>query len=278
MERRTFTITLEGEQGPESFPIVEIRPEQGSYPPVVLLHGLGLDHRSFLPLAESLAGYGFPVYLYDQRGFGSSPLPRTDPRIEHYREDLEGILKALDLPPFHLVGHSFGGMVALEFAVENEKALRSLTLISTTAHNGRRASRFARAMSELCARGYERFVQDAQKVKEVEALLSEAFPGMGMRVSFFEKAFPAPDPGSASAWRALSNFSVKDRISRIFGLPVLVSHGSFDTWIPYSCGVWLGEKIPGARWVPIEGGGHFPHEEKPEFFRTTLLDFLLKNS
>lgn len=276
--KEIHTLTLDRNGKREEFSIYTYSPSHPSgFPPVVFVHGLGLDHRSFLPTAELLQGQGFTVYLYDQRGFGNSPPPPDSVEISDYTADLMAIVEAFLPQPFHLVGHSFGGMVALEYAVRFPHSLRTLTLLSTTAHNGRRASLFARAMANLCALGYEEFVRDPKQVAQVEAILTEAFPGMGVKVGHFRKTFAHPDPGSASAWQAIASFSVKERVLDLH-LPVLVFHGTHDTWIPYSCGLWLGERLPQARWVSLDKGGHFPHLEASQIFHTELLDFLKKHS
>jgi pimeloyl-ACP methyl ester carboxylesterase len=96
--------------------------------PLLFLHGLGFARR-WLALHERLAG-SFDVIAPDHPGFGDSA-PATwmrdfDDLALHYAE----LAEMLDLGPFHLVGHSFGGWVAAEFAAFYPERVRTLTLIT----------------------------------------------------------------------------------------------------------------------------------------------------
>ena len=74
----------------------------------------------------------FRVVTYDQRGFGASSAPkRGSYGIEDYVGDLGAFVDHLGLKKFHLVGHSFGGMVAQGFALKHQRRLQSLVLIAT---------------------------------------------------------------------------------------------------------------------------------------------------
>ena len=70
--------------------------------------------------------------------------------------DLEAIRELAGLESFHLVGHSFGGMVALSYAVTHPERLKSIALLSTAGHNGRRASKLARALTLMSQVGAEK--------------------------------------------------------------------------------------------------------------------------
>jgi pimeloyl-ACP methyl ester carboxylesterase len=101
-------------------------------PPVVFLHGLGMDNMAsfYYTVAGAIAKTGAETMLYDLRGHGSSERPRTGYTIEDSVADLTGILGALDIDgPVHLVGNSYGGTIALDFAVTHPERAASLVLI-----------------------------------------------------------------------------------------------------------------------------------------------------
>lgn len=100
--------------------------------PVVFIHGLGMDNLSsfYFTLANPLANAGAEVILYDLRGHGLSERPRTGYQVRDSVTDLAVILDALGLDgPVHLVGNSYGGMVALGFAVAYPARVASMVPI-----------------------------------------------------------------------------------------------------------------------------------------------------
>jgi proline iminopeptidase/L-proline amide hydrolase len=104
---------------------------QGSRPPIVMLHGgPGGDHKHFMPalaLADERA-----VILYDQLDSGQSERP-GDPknwRVERFVDEPELIRKALGIERWHVLGHSWGGTVALEYGARQPEALLGLALAS----------------------------------------------------------------------------------------------------------------------------------------------------
>src|SRR5262245_4154635 len=81
----------------------------------------------------ALADQGYRVVTYDQLGCGRSDKP-TDKSLwtmSRYVEEVETVLRALDLPPVHLLGHSWGGWLSIEFALTYQSSIRSLILSNT---------------------------------------------------------------------------------------------------------------------------------------------------
>jgi len=104
----------------------------GPAPTVVFLHGLVMDNLSsfYYTLANPVAAAGADVVLYDLRGHGRSERPPSGYAVTDSVADLGALLDALDLDgPVHLVGNSYGGTVALAFAVAHPDRVASLVLI-----------------------------------------------------------------------------------------------------------------------------------------------------
>jgi pimeloyl-ACP methyl ester carboxylesterase len=100
--------------------------------PVVFIHGLAIDNLSsfYYTLANPVAYAGSEVILYDLRGHGLSERPRTGYQVSDSVADLAAILDVLGIDgPVHLVGYSFGGTIALNFAVACPDRVASLLLI-----------------------------------------------------------------------------------------------------------------------------------------------------
>ncbi len=115
-------------------PTVEVRGAQLHYDqygtrgdPTVLIHGSLVDSSTWARVVPGLAR-GLTVLTYDRRGFGGSTLgPRPTP-VATDAEDLAALLEATDFYPAHLVGHSYGAVVALRVAAERPEFVRSLSL------------------------------------------------------------------------------------------------------------------------------------------------------
>lgn len=99
---------------------------QGEGTPIVLIHGFGLDGRMWKKQAEELSKTN-KVVTYDMRGFGKSSLPIG--KYSH-QEDLHELLKSLGISEMDIVGHSFGGEVATEYALKYPSEVNSLVLVS----------------------------------------------------------------------------------------------------------------------------------------------------
>ncbi|MGH3852757.1 MAG: alpha/beta fold hydrolase [Pseudonocardiaceae bacterium] len=100
--------------------------------PVVLIHGLGMDNLSsfYYTLANPLANAGAEVIMYDLRGHGLSERSRTGYRVGDSVADLAALLDELGVVgPIHLIGNSYGGTVALAFAVAHPERVASMVLI-----------------------------------------------------------------------------------------------------------------------------------------------------
>lgn len=107
------------------------RPHQPEHP-VVFIHGLGMDNLSsfYYTLANPVAHAGAAVILYDLRGHGLSERPRTGYRVKDSVADLAALLSTLNVDgPVHLVGNSYGGTVALRFALTHPERVASMMLI-----------------------------------------------------------------------------------------------------------------------------------------------------
>jgi pimeloyl-ACP methyl ester carboxylesterase len=101
--------------------------------PVHLLHSSGLSGRQWKRLAGRLAGEGFSAIVPDLTGHGASP-PWLEPVPFSYRDDVDLFVETLKAgPPVHVVGHSYGGLVAILAALEVPDAVRSLVLFEPVA-------------------------------------------------------------------------------------------------------------------------------------------------
>ena len=102
--------------------------------PLVVVHGgPGLDHSYLLPQMAELAK-GYRLIFYDQRAMGksSADFDSSQMTMNSFVEDLEGIRKAFGLEKMNLLGHSWGGLVSMFYAIKYPSHLQSLILVNTT--------------------------------------------------------------------------------------------------------------------------------------------------
>ncbi|OIK10180.1 alpha/beta hydrolase [Bacillus sp. MUM 116] len=107
--------------------------EKGSGEPLILIHGVGLDHTMWVGQVEGLSKH-FRVVVYDMVGHGGSEHPSGPYSLSQYVEQLMTLMNHLQIEKTHLVGFSMGGMVAQAFALAHGEKLKTLTIISAVAN------------------------------------------------------------------------------------------------------------------------------------------------
>jgi proline iminopeptidase len=248
-----------------------------------------MDHRYLLHGLEPLAGE-LELVFYDQRGVGEST-SRLVPELhtlERYVDDLEALRLALDLDSFLLLGHSWGGVVAMAYAAAHPEAVDGLVLVSTMEPG----ARFAAALRDALARRVpaERrtalaALRDSEpfrsgQVDAVERALREGFRAGMARSALADQMIldlhprTARDGGRVVAllFRDPSSLDLWPRLGRI-AAPTLVVHGRHDA-TPAAMAAELAAAIDGAELVMIDDAGHFPYLESPETFLASIRAFL----
>ena len=102
----------------------------GSGPVVLLLHGLGCDHTTWDPVIESLSRR-YTVIAPDLLGHGQSDKPRADYSVGGYANGMRDLLTVLGIDKVTVIGHSFGGGVAMQFAYQFPERTERLMLVSS---------------------------------------------------------------------------------------------------------------------------------------------------
>ena len=102
----------------------------GTGPALLLLHGLGCDHTTWLPVIDSLARR-YTVIAPDLLGHGLSDKPRADYSVGGFANGMRDLLTVLDVDKATVVGHSFGGGVAMQFAYQFPERTERLVLVGS---------------------------------------------------------------------------------------------------------------------------------------------------
>lgn len=267
-------------------------PEESGKLPLVCLHGgPGAPHDYLEPL-EAMSAKGRGVVLYDQLGCGNSDLPKDSSTysIALFLAELAAIRQALDLPRVHVLGHSWGGMLAMEYALTQPAGLASLVLADTAASVPEWVSEMRRLIAELPHEVQDTLVRHETLGTTNSPEYHEACRGFFRRHGS-GRIEPRPDclnrmadkPGDdvyhlmwgPSEWfvtGTLAGWDIMPRLREIH-IPTLVVGGRFDHATPLLT-ERLHRGIPGSEWVTFENSGHFPHLEEAVHYLEVLSGFL----
>ncbi len=235
--------------------------------PVVCLSGIGGAAHLWAGTARAFAGRR--VLAWNQPGYGGRAL--IDPL--DFSALAETLSADLDAPVVDLVGHSMGGMIALEFALRFPARVRRLVPYATTPAFGGKDPSFAEAFLAHRLRPLEQGLSMPQAAAQLVSGMAAA------------GADPACEPAMAAAmatvpeatWRAtlacLTRFDRRADIRRI-AAPALCIAGAQDAVAPPRTMQRMVDTMAGARLAVIENAGHVPHLEQPAAFEAALTGFL----
>lgn len=249
-------------------------------PPLVLLHGgPGGVHDALLPLAEMFAGQR-PIVLYDQLGCGrSAHRPDWPPEawtVEAHLAELDALVSHLGqsgLTRFHLLGHSWGGCLAAEYALLRPERLASLTLFSTTASTDLMMASIRALATAIAEQGLppEEFMARHICRVEMPESLVHTFAQLAEHPEV-NAAMAGNDPETGEFVGTLRGWSVVDRLAGI-SAPALVLGGEFDELDAAARQPFL-DGIGNVRGHVFAGASHVAYLETPEEVREVLGGFL----
>lgn len=243
-------------------------------PAVVLINGLGGLRQAWYHQVQSL-NKTHRVLSYDHRGVGGSELVDSPADIQDFARDLLGLLNHVGIYRAVLVGVSFGGRVAQEFAIRWPGRVEGLVLVGSSGGGEGQLPGDATAL-ELLQRSAS-LSADEWLHGLIPHLFGPAYrEGQGPRLERLARWWaehPQPPAAIAHQWQAMRGFDRWDELAGIQA-PCLVIHGDADTMSPSANGERLAARIPRARLAILEGLGHSPHVEDPERFELELRRFL----
>ena len=271
---------------PGRAPVTLYYEERGGGPPVLLLHGLGESTFTWHEIVPRLAE-SHRVIALDLKGFGRSDKPADDA----YGADDQAILVAQfllqrDLDAVMLIGHSFGGTVALRTALAD--GIRGTTRVRRIAVIGAPAlpRSTARHLDLVKMPGLPDMVAQALSPELLaRILLSEAMGGAEDLSEEIIEGYAAPyrDPEAMQAFLATARTIVKEEGAkaiakryRAIRQPVLVVWCRNDPIVPLRAGRRLAAALPSATLEILDGCHHLPQHERPDALVGELEKFLAR--
>lgn len=248
-------------------------------PLLVLSGGPGTDSR-YMQVGGALdeLAKSRQVIFFDQRGTAASAAANGSETIAKYVEDIEAVRKAAGAKRVSLLGHSFGGYLAIAYTAKHPDKVQALVLADSA----------------------------PPKLSDLKCLLATMYPD---RIEAWrtKRATLADNNKSSESAIFMSMEFVSDRAYRdylsvvadhrdnivvnntlrkdmdkldywpqvrAFKLPTLILHGRFDAVVASENGWQLHQAIPGSRFHVIERAGHLPHAEQPKEFLAAVAEFL----
>jgi proline iminopeptidase len=262
--------------------------------PLLTLHGgPGFPHDYMEPLGA--LGDQRPVIFYDQLGCGRSDRPDDGSlwRIERFTEEVKQVVAGLNLERYHLIGHSWGGMLAIDFALTQPPGLVGLILASPVVSVSRFVKDLARLLAEMpvemqaaidkkekepAYEGEDYTLAEAEfyrrhlfgDVDPDSEIVQRTFAGMGQEV------YGTMQGDSELTVRGnLKDYERADRMGEI-EVPVLLTCGRTDECTPESM-AWAASLIPAAELVVFEESAHMPHLTETERYNSIVRSFLARH-
>lgn len=256
----------------------------GTGPPAVVLHGgPGAHHDYLLPGFDALAD-GRELIYYDQRGGGRSPVARDVPvGWTEQVADLEALRGMWGLERLTLVGYSWGGLLALLYALSHPGRVGRLALVSPApawrAAREQFESVFARRNVDPAFQEARRQLRESGLRERDPAAFQQRIFELSVAPYFFdpERArdltpFRVTGRTQQEVWQSLGHYDLRPRLPELRGIPALVVHGEDDP-IPIEAARTAAGLI-GAGFHALPRCGHVPYVEAFEPFRALVGGFL----
>ena len=272
--------------------------EKGAGDPLVLVHGIPTDYRAWDSQLDSFSEQYRAIsysrrYAYpnDRRG------DLLDSTVENNATDLMGLIERLRLTSAHVVGHSYGGFIALYLAAHHPDMVRSLVLVEPAVStllvkNPKNILEFLLLLlrSPSVALSAARYVRKGNnpsfKALERGDLLTAVKHNLdaiedknGVLDSLPAKTRAMMIDNARTVGELRTRFPVFTREdARRMRTPSLLINGESSALLRRRIGEILAGSIPNAESAKIAGAGHFPHLDKAEAFNASVLGFLQRHS
>ncbi|MCS6871958.1 MAG: alpha/beta hydrolase [Anaerolineae bacterium] len=231
--------------------------------PIVFIHGNVSSSVWWQYTLDRLSGLPYRLIAPDLRGRGETEGPADSWTIETLAHDVRGLVEALGLGSVHLVGHSLGALVAIQYALDYKPEVRSLFLLAPGWVAGDMPAEIADPAR------IQMMVQNKAILKAALRMTAANHPEAGWEV-LESASLRQQDAASYRTPVALKQWAVAQRLGELYGIPTTVARGVNDTIIPESVVLASAQGIPNARYEVIEGATHSPNVEVPDTFVALL--------
>ena len=257
----------------------------GQGPALLLLHGLGCDHTTWLPVIAALSRR-YTVIAPDLLGHGKSDKPRADYSVGGYANGMRDLLTVLGIDKVTVVGHSFGGGVAMQFAYQFPERTERMVLVCP----GGLGPEVSPVIRAITLPGFHQLMSVATLpgIRHTAAFSLRTIARTGLphtrdldEVAAIYETFADSRARHAIRhvvravvdWRG-QIVTMNDRAYLTAAMPICVIWGTEDGVLPVRHAGNAAEHAPGARVEVVANAGHFPHKDHPQRFVKILNDFV----
>jgi pimeloyl-ACP methyl ester carboxylesterase len=237
--------------------------------PIVLVHGLGDDHRAWRKTVPALMQHR-SVLLYDFRGQGQTSLGDADGTLGQLAADLVVLLDSLGIERATIAGFSLGGTIAMRTAIDAPERVGALALVATSSRVNSAAAAWYAERAELVATQDPNLRatldQDTEDVYRNRP--SESADGLLIR-----RQATADPRGYANACRAMASLNAAplDPELGAITVPTVVLAGDADQHCPPRAGEIIAARIAGSRLQVVADSGHPLPVERPDEVAEAIL-------
>lgn len=250
----------------------EFGESSGTSKHLLFLHGLGSSSDRWIDIPEAFSRH-YHTIAVDLIGFGGSDSPDLNYTINAFREFVLDFMSSIQIDDGRttIIGHSLGGYIAAEIAIENRNMVDSLVLIDSSGMLDRPTPLLDEYLEAAISASHE-------KVKRVfEQLVAQSWRVIPILVDAFINRINRPGAKHAfeSAFLNSTNTQIGlYRLKRIQNVPTLIIWGKNDNLIPVEHSKLFEQTIKNSSLEIVEDAGHAPYAEKPAIFSEILHEFL----
>jgi pimeloyl-ACP methyl ester carboxylesterase len=234
---------------------------EGEGKPFLILHGWGSRSEKWERVGELLNKNGLKVIIPDLPGFGKSEKPSTIWTLKDYSNFVEEFVKFLNLEKFYLLGHSFGGAIAVKFSLKYPEKIEKLFLVGAACLRRKTLK--------------QKFFYLISKIFKIFSFLP--FYSL-LRRAFYKFIIQKSDYLSTQGvLRDIYLKIIKEDLSKFLPflkVPTIIIWGKKDEVVPIKDGYFMNKKIKNSKLIIIPKGDHDLEQKMPKLLTEKILENL----